>query len=241
MRKLKNIETGFSAVEALLILVIIGLLGFTGWYVWHAKQSADKTLTADNSTVPSFKKKNSTGAPNPYAGWKSYSSTVGGYSFKYPSNWVIATENANNKNFNVVSGDTSGLNSFELLYANPSSATNNFGLSFGVLPGVTTYGAVPAGATSTTRNLSNGLYANVIQYSRTQPPTTNIYLYTNSAGQSSIKLADGKYLTVNGGFLGGEGQDAQGSIAYKTTLALPAQLLSQQYNQALSILQTVKL
>jgi cytoskeletal protein RodZ len=52
-----NKQSGFSAIEAVLILVIVGMLGFTGWYVWHAKQTADKTLSADNSNVPSFSKK----------------------------------------------------------------------------------------------------------------------------------------------------------------------------------------
>jgi hypothetical protein len=61
--KPRNIETGFSVIEALLILGIVGMLGFTGWFVWHAKQVADKTLTADNSSTPIFKKKPSNTAP----------------------------------------------------------------------------------------------------------------------------------------------------------------------------------
>lgn len=60
MGKVRNNLSGFSAIEGLLILVIIGILGFTGWFVWHAKQSADKSLTSNNSTTPVIKKKAAT-------------------------------------------------------------------------------------------------------------------------------------------------------------------------------------
>ncbi len=50
---LKNDHRGFSAVEAVLILVIVGILGFTGWFVWHAQQSADKTLNSADKTAQS--------------------------------------------------------------------------------------------------------------------------------------------------------------------------------------------
>jgi len=50
-------QQGFSAVEALLILVVIGILGFTGWYVYHARQPSDKdyssaTTTGQNNVPP---------------------------------------------------------------------------------------------------------------------------------------------------------------------------------------------
>lgn len=44
-------QSGFAALEAVLILVIVAILGFTGWFVWHSKQAADKSLnnTANSS------------------------------------------------------------------------------------------------------------------------------------------------------------------------------------------------
>ena len=51
MKMLKN-QTGFSVIEALLILVVVGILGFTGWFVYHSKQATDKTLAnTGNSNV----------------------------------------------------------------------------------------------------------------------------------------------------------------------------------------------
>jgi len=52
---MKN-QKGFSAVEALIILVIVGLLGFVGWHVYHSKNS----VKLNNSTTKSA---NSTTAP----------------------------------------------------------------------------------------------------------------------------------------------------------------------------------
>lgn len=82
-------DRGFTLVQVLLIAVLVGILGFTGWYVYSAQQNVDKTLKADNSETPSFKKKagSATGdATDPTAGWKSYTSATGRYSLKYPAN-----------------------------------------------------------------------------------------------------------------------------------------------------------
>lgn len=44
MSKLNRDQSGFSALEAILLCIIVGIVGFTGWYVWQAKQTASKTL-----------------------------------------------------------------------------------------------------------------------------------------------------------------------------------------------------
>jgi len=46
MGKIQKKETGFSAVEALLILVIVAVVGAVGWFVY----SKDKTVTSVSST-----------------------------------------------------------------------------------------------------------------------------------------------------------------------------------------------
>jgi hypothetical protein len=91
--KLQNNQNGFSAVEALLLIVIVAIIGGTGWYVWHAKSNTNKALTVNNSSTPSFKKKAAPAATpaqvtDPTAGWTSYASKDGGFSLKHPNTWV---------------------------------------------------------------------------------------------------------------------------------------------------------
>lgn len=65
MKRIRN-GSGFTVVEALLILILLAILGFTGLYVIHAQNDANKTLdtaskTAASSTpVQTTKVKNST-------------------------------------------------------------------------------------------------------------------------------------------------------------------------------------
>ena len=84
MGRLQKNQSGFGAVEAILILVITGLIGFTGWYVYHAQQSTNKALAPDTSTSPKFKnnskKSSATKTTTPIdqtVDWTSYSSKAG--------------------------------------------------------------------------------------------------------------------------------------------------------------------
>lgn len=43
-------ESGFSAVEVLLVLVIVAILGFTGWFVWNSQKNTNKTLSDTNKS-----------------------------------------------------------------------------------------------------------------------------------------------------------------------------------------------
>lgn len=90
MNKLKN-NSGFSVVEALLILIVIGILGFTGWFVYHARQTADKNLTSNNSTTPTYKKSKSSASAdvNQYVGWKTFCSAETDACFKYDPSWTF--------------------------------------------------------------------------------------------------------------------------------------------------------
>jgi hypothetical protein len=59
---MKRLQTGFAALEGLLITVIVGIIGGTGWYVLQAKSNADNDLSdaeVTSQSVPlSAKSKN---------------------------------------------------------------------------------------------------------------------------------------------------------------------------------------
>jgi cytoskeletal protein RodZ len=84
-------QKGFSVIEALLILVVVGILGFTGWFVYHAQKTANKDLSSNNSTDPTYKKAQSA----LYKDWKSASLKYEKISFKYPSTWQISNTSKN--------------------------------------------------------------------------------------------------------------------------------------------------
>ncbi len=90
----KNYQ-GFTLVEVLLIIIVLTLISFAGWYVWHTNKNDNKT-TINHSTAKDTKQSSES---DPTADWKSYTSTAGKYSLKYPASWVTASnpESCDNK------------------------------------------------------------------------------------------------------------------------------------------------
>lgn len=60
--KIRN-QSGFAAVEAVLVVIVLGIVGFTGYYVYHAKQNTDKTLNVSNKDSVSPVPKHTTSKP----------------------------------------------------------------------------------------------------------------------------------------------------------------------------------
>ncbi|GEM_PF-1712985 len=62
----KRDESGFAAIEGVLIVVIIGIIGFAGWFVVHAKHNATTALNnaaaSAQTTTASSKLANTTAA-----------------------------------------------------------------------------------------------------------------------------------------------------------------------------------
>src|SRR5438128_629661 len=48
-----NKQNGFSAVEALLVIIIAGLIGGAGYFVWHSQKQAEKNYSEAESTSSS--------------------------------------------------------------------------------------------------------------------------------------------------------------------------------------------
>ena len=107
MGKLQNNETGFGAVEVVLLVVIVALIGVVGWLVYKDQHknatvstintstnkpaaptktttatSTQQTRSAPTSTCPSLT--NATQVPS---GWQTYTSSKYSYSISYPSTW----------------------------------------------------------------------------------------------------------------------------------------------------------
>lgn len=85
MGNIKKNETGFSAVELLIILVVVALIGGVGYFVYKSHhKTTPASVTTSTTTKPATKTTTPTPV-DPYAGWQSYSDSH--LSFKYPSGW----------------------------------------------------------------------------------------------------------------------------------------------------------
>jgi hypothetical protein len=85
-------QKGFSAVEAIIILVVVAVLGLGGWYAWKKQDTKDtpKTKTSQaqsKSTDPKAAKRE---AHDPTAEWATYANAAAKFSFKHPKTWVFA-------------------------------------------------------------------------------------------------------------------------------------------------------
>lgn len=91
--KVSNNQKGFSAVEALIIIVIVGLLSFGGWYVWQNQRNsaASNTTNQPSKDLVVNNKELDRQKNNLMAGWLDYSSSQeAGFSLRYPQTWVKA-------------------------------------------------------------------------------------------------------------------------------------------------------
>lgn len=83
----KTMQSGFSIVGVVLIIVAVAAIGFGGWYVWQAQQAKKvANTTKPQSTIA---KTEAPKAADPYEGWRDFSNSAYGISFKYPPDWVV--------------------------------------------------------------------------------------------------------------------------------------------------------
>jgi len=93
----KRNQSGFSAIEVLLVILIVAALAVSGFVLYQRhKPSVVKTsaATTQNQTTTQTKDTSTQSAqPDPYQGWNTYNDTgyaaASGISIKYPSDWQI--------------------------------------------------------------------------------------------------------------------------------------------------------
>jgi len=116
MNKFKNNESGFSVVEIVMVIVIVGLIGAVGYLVYKNQHKTTKTVVVTKVVKAPSQSNPSTDITK---NWIKYKSTDGGFSFKYPKEWVTSAN---------MTGCPSGL---LMLGANSNSigqcGGNNFG------------------------------------------------------------------------------------------------------------------
>lgn len=83
-------QKGFSAVEAIIILIVVALLALGGWYVWK-KNNKDTDTNKNTASQQKETPKEDEKPVDPTEGWTSYANEKGKYSLKHPASWVMAS------------------------------------------------------------------------------------------------------------------------------------------------------
>ena len=117
---------------------------------------------------------------DPTAGWQTYTNSVGGYSFKYPSDWQAATSNSNSTTalFGPTATGDSGLGGVELMGTlNANQTLADFVKKFNA--------GVGSGSTSETPQTINGKNAivSILPLPGLPPSEAKSAAFANSAGQ----------------------------------------------------------
>jgi hypothetical protein len=104
MGKLRNNQQGFTGIEGFLVIAVVVLIGVVGFMVYnnHKKATSVATVAATTpkpATTTAPAKAPAPTVPDPYAGWKSYTSSLQGLSFKYPANWVVTDVASQNSTY----------------------------------------------------------------------------------------------------------------------------------------------
>lgn len=92
---MKRSQKGFATSVIIGAIVLVAVI-VAGVFVYNhdhnKKNSSNPNATNTSTTSPNTANNHATTqATNPYAGWKTYTSTSAGYSIKYPSNWSLST------------------------------------------------------------------------------------------------------------------------------------------------------
>lgn len=83
---MRNNHDGFTLVELLLTIIAIGVIGFAGFYVWDKSKDGSDVKSSGKTTLSESTKADL----DPTRDWKSYTSTEGKFSLKYPASWHTA-------------------------------------------------------------------------------------------------------------------------------------------------------
>jgi hypothetical protein len=232
MGKISKNEAGFSAVEAVMVLIVVALIGLVGWFVY---KNHNKTNTPSSTTSASTTKQNTsvTKVADPYAGWNTYTATLEHVSFKYPSNWTVDNstpiKNAN-REFVGFNAPVRSINGIEC----------QFKFSFDIN---TPAGIPPLSVASSTKltdaNFPKTLYALVLNYHGLNSLTSLKASTTNYQPGSSVDGNDTIPTSTQGREIDMEGQYFQpnkNSVAYFSPSQFVAQQEVQQAEQVFSSL-----
>lgn len=224
-----NKQSGFSAVVSIIaIVLVVSILGLIGWRLYShlSKQTNNTNSNNQNTSRNPVSNNNQTSTPSqpadPYAGWLSYTSQVGNFTFRYPSTWTIDP---------TVGDPVYGPGSVVRLTNDSNTKTDNFGLNMQITDKSHAINYGPSTQGSST-NLPNGvsLWQDDQHMQSDSSPCPILGIGNNDA--TYMPLKNGKYLSVYGSYCWK--QDLTPTALYHD------QINSQPWKDAVNILASIK-
>jgi hypothetical protein len=222
-------QNGFALIEGLLIILILAIIGFGGYYVWNTQKNTDKT---SNDAISASQSMEKTSNPD----LSTYNSTLGGFSFKYPSGWLISGFVGDQPPVDKLRGDETQVRIQEK--SEDVNKINNFGGDFAILetaPQDTPYSFYPQG--TIVKTFSNGIsiwrdnqQENGADGSIINQDCPGFQIASN--GAYGFKLKNGKWLTYFGSFCWGQGMT--------TTLSFNQQLSSPEVAKTFDMIESIR-
>lgn len=232
MNKLKKSELGFGTVELILLLIIVILVGLVGWYIWNNGATHNKIQNSNPTIVTSPIASNE--QVDPYAGWKTYTSNLGEFTFKYPEDWDLSGFRESIPYF----GDDLNGDENPIRLTKPTSAdlkVDNFGINMQIQDESFTGTPFDIYPNGTTEELSNNiilwLEKENVNYATGAAKTTCPTIRVGKDKSFSIKLTNGKYLIIEGSFCWGQG--------LSTSQNYSQQIKSSEWSNAIDIIKSV--
>lgn len=89
MQRINN--KGSSVVLVLIIVIVVATVGAGGYFVWNKHKNNSQVKAPNSQSTGTSQKDNSNikTPADPYAGWQTYTDSLYGYSFRYPSDWKL--------------------------------------------------------------------------------------------------------------------------------------------------------
>jgi hypothetical protein len=238
-------QDGFSAVEALLVVVIAGIIVGAGYFVWHSQKLADKNYSeAESSSNASVETKPSKDKVYDCNLEKQtlpkFAFNKGCFIISFPANWTIQQFDASGNTFGIGNFTQNDTNfSFSSLgdVSKSANKVNNFGGSLYIYDDSNAANSkLQHPEDGSVKQLKNGLRVWITNSTRTEVDGSTVktqcpIMYVVSGNVTEKRLANGRYLAFNGGYCWAKGMSSD--------LPYEQQINSQEFKDAYAMLESI--
>ena len=239
MSEVKGNQRGSTVALLVLAVLVVAGLAVVGAYVYHARNNAKSSTSTTAAVSPSGAQQTTTAqSVTPSPGMNIYTDSDGNFTFAYPAAWTVAGGGTGSSQGVVYLSHKGASQAPTQGHITP---TNEFNMTMSVVTNPdAAYPIASISDGTVVQKLANGINL----WTKSEAKSTHP---TNSTGQTvcprmeilnadsthfSYALANGKYLTISGGYC-----ETENSV---TTLTYQQQLASADWQAAIAIINSIK-